>query len=72
MRSDTLIHPHPELITHRSHTNRSPGNVDDDKEIDEIYTLLTENYVEDDDAGHRFQREKEIFAEHQCKPKPSR
>lgn len=26
------------------------GNVDDDKEIDEIYTLLTENYVEDDDA----------------------
>ena len=28
------------------------GNVDDDKEIDEIYTLLTENYVEDDDAWH--------------------
>ena len=28
------------------------GNIDDDKEIDEIYTLLTENYVEDDDAWH--------------------
>ena len=34
---------------------RSPvaGNVDDDKEIDEIYTLLTENYVEDDDAWRK-------------------
>lgn len=29
-------------------------NVDDDKEIDEIYTLLTENYVEDDDSMFRF------------------
>ena len=34
---------------------RSPvaGNVDDDKEIDEIYTLLTENDVEDDDAWRK-------------------
>ena len=27
--------------------------------------------MEDDDAGHRFQREKEIFVEHQCEAKPS-
>lgn len=35
----------PALELRLSH---SLGNVDDDKEIDEIYTLLTENYVEDD------------------------
>lgn len=28
----------------------SAGNVDDEHEIQEIYSLLTENYVEDDDA----------------------
>ena len=26
------------------------GDVDNEKEIEEIYTLLTENYVEDDNA----------------------
>ena len=26
----------------------APGNVDDDAEMQEVYTLLTENYVEDD------------------------
>jgi len=29
-------------------------NIDDDKEIEEIYVLLTENYVEDDDSMFRF------------------
>ena len=35
---------------HPSNCPQPPGNVDDDKEIDEIYTLLTENYVEDDET----------------------
>jgi len=29
-------------------------NIDDEKELNELYTLLTENYVEDDDALFRF------------------
>jgi len=29
-------------------------NIDDEKELTELYTLLTENYVEDDDALFRF------------------
>lgn len=36
-------------------------NLDDDKELDELYSLLYENYVEDEDATFRFKYSHEFF-----------
>jgi len=36
-------------------------NIDDEKELTELYTLLTENYVEDDDALFRFDYSSEFL-----------
>lgn len=45
-------HPKPNQETDLGHPRglKTAGDVDNEKEIEEIYTLLTENYVEDDDA----------------------
>lgn len=39
----------------------SEVNLDDDKELDELYQLLYENYVEDQDATFRFKYSHEFF-----------
>jgi len=36
-------------------------NIEDKKELTELYTLLTENYVEDDDALFRFDYSSEFL-----------